>query len=212
MSRSLPPHFEEDQKFVLPPVDTFASSVKGGTFIVTGSNTGLGFEAAQSLVRLGASKVILAVRTISKGEEAQSKIEAETGIQGTTEVWALDMSNYQSVIDFAQRVKTLDRVDGVIENAGIALAHWSVGDKGVETTLIVNVTGTVLLAALLLDTLKESAQKHGIQPHLSIVGSGVALQDNARDELNKAPESENIIQYFSDESHGIESMYAPFSV
>ena len=111
------------------------------------------------------------------------------------------MSNYQSVIDFAQKVKTLDRVDGVIENAGITLPKWTVGDKGVETTIIVNVTGTMLLATLLLDTLKESAQKHGNLPHISVVGSAVGLQEDARDELNKVPENENIIQYFSDESN-----------
>jgi len=90
------------------------------------------------------------------------------------------MSNYQSVIDFAQKVKTLDRVDGVIENAGITLPKWTVGDKGVETTIIVNVT------------------------HISVVGSAVGLQEDARDELNKVPENENIIQYFSDESNGFD--------
>lgn len=53
-------------------------SFSGQTVIITGSNTGLGFEAAIHFVRLGAEKVILGVRTPSKGEEAKSDIESRT--------------------------------------------------------------------------------------------------------------------------------------
>jgi NAD(P)-dependent dehydrogenase (short-subunit alcohol dehydrogenase family) len=52
------------------------SDFSNQTVIVTGSNTGLGLEAARLLIRLNASKVILAVRTISKGEAAARSITA----------------------------------------------------------------------------------------------------------------------------------------
>ena len=54
------------------------SDFKGGIYVVTGANTGLGFEAAQHLVRLNASRVILAVRSLSRGEAAQSRISAQS--------------------------------------------------------------------------------------------------------------------------------------
>jgi hypothetical protein len=67
-----------------------SQSFNGQTVIVTGSNTGLGLEAARHFTRLGASKVILAVRSISKGQEAQKSIEQTTHRLGVCEVWQLD--------------------------------------------------------------------------------------------------------------------------
>jgi len=99
------------------PVPT--ASFAGETVIITGANTGLGREAAKHIVRLGASKVILACRNVSKGEEARVYIEKETKKTGTTEVWELDMSNYDSVKRFARRAEKEERLDAVILNAGI---------------------------------------------------------------------------------------------
>ena len=51
----------------------------GKSVIVTGANTGLGLEAARQFVSLGAEKVILAVRSLDKGERAKESIESTTG-------------------------------------------------------------------------------------------------------------------------------------
>lgn len=59
------------QLFVTPGLPTKAFA--GQTIIVTGSSTGLGFEAARHFVRLKASLVILAVRDIKKGQQAKSQ-------------------------------------------------------------------------------------------------------------------------------------------
>lgn len=64
-----------------PPKDTRVS-FNGRNIIVTGANVGLGFEAAAKFVDLGADKVILAVRTLPMGEEAQRLIESRTGRRG----------------------------------------------------------------------------------------------------------------------------------
>jgi NAD(P)-dependent dehydrogenase (short-subunit alcohol dehydrogenase family) len=165
--------FEADQKQDLPIVAT-KEGCNGGTFIVTGSNTGLGYEAAKHLVQLSSAKVILAVRSTVKGEEAKTKIEADTGIKGVAEVWLLDMGSYESIKAFAKRVNGLERVDAIVENAGVALAKWTTAE-GNETTIMVNVLGTMLLAGLVLPKLTETAEKYGIQPRLSIVGSGAAF-------------------------------------
>src|SRR6266536_1040966 len=59
--------------FVSVPVPT--ASFDGQTVIMTGSNTGLGLEAARHITKLGAQRVILAVRSIAKGEAAKKSIE-----------------------------------------------------------------------------------------------------------------------------------------
>jgi NAD(P)-dependent dehydrogenase (short-subunit alcohol dehydrogenase family) len=205
MTETLQFDFARDQKTPLPVADTYASQIKGRSFIVTGANTGLGFEAAKHFVRLGASRVILAVRSVPKGEEAKTKIEAETAITGVAEVWLLDLSSYSSIIAFAKKVEGLERLDTIVENAAIALDKWSTGDKGMETSMIVNVTGTMLLAGLVMPKLQESAKKFGIKPHLSIAITGVAFQEDARDELNRISEGTHILDWLNAENHGLKA-------
>ena len=147
-------------------------SLSGQTIIVTGSNTGLGLEAARHFTRIGATKVILAVRTVSKGETAKESIESSTNRKGVVEVWQLDLSSYESVKDFAKKVQKLDRLDALVENAGIATGKYSKLEDN-ESTITTNVVSTFLLALLLLPKLRESGQKFNITPHLTIVSSEV---------------------------------------
>ncbi|KAL4933534.1 uncharacterized protein BDV17DRAFT_111583 [Aspergillus undulatus] len=147
----------------------------GKTFIVTGASTGLGFEAAKHLVRLGAKKVILAVRDNASGKAAKQQIEEATRRPGVAEVWILELTSYDSVKAFAKRATVeLDRIDAVIENAAIATGDQTPAE-GHRISLTVNVLSTFLLAVLLLPKLKESAEKYDILPHLSFVTSGVGF-------------------------------------
>ena len=86
---------------------------------MTGANTGLGKEAARHFVRLRASKVILACRSVVKGEEAKRDIESTTRCTGVLEVWPLDLADYESIKSFATRAEGLERLDVVLENAGV---------------------------------------------------------------------------------------------
>lgn len=157
------------QLFVKIPEQT--SDFTNQTIIVTGSNTGLGLEAARQLVRQNASKVILAVRTISKGEAAAADIVKSCNVPASrVEVWQLDMSNKDSIISFAKRASKLDRLDAAILNAGIFNFKRSDID-GTEAHLAVNVIGTVLLELLLLPTLQQSAACTGLRGRLTLVGS-----------------------------------------
>ena len=141
------------------------------TVIVTGSNTGLGLEAARLLVRLNAAKVILAVRTISKGEAAAKNITASCNVPASrVEVWQLDMSNKDSIVAFAKRAAGLNRLDAAILNAGVFNFKRNDVD-GTEAHLAVNVIGATLLELLLLPTLQKSAAKTGVRGRLSLVGS-----------------------------------------
>ncbi|RAL04556.1 NAD(P)-binding protein [Aspergillus ibericus CBS 121593] len=165
--------FFHSQLFVTPPLPT--TSFANQTIIVTGSNTGLGLEAARHFYRLHCARLILAVRTISKGEAAKEDI-LRTVRQRTDpdaiEVWPLDLSSTASTLAFADRVKTdLPRVDVLVENAGINTGDW-VLIEGYEQAVQVNVLNTFLLALSLLPKLTHTKTVFpDSQPHLVIVSS-----------------------------------------
>ena len=164
--------FFYNQFFITPPTPT--GSYAGQTVIVTGSNAGLGKEAARHFTRLGASTVILAVRSLDKGHAAKADIESSVGRKpGAIQVWELDMASYASVKAFAKRVDDeLPRVDIVFENAGKSTAVYERAEEG-ESSITVNVTSTFLLAALLLPKLRRTAEEFGTRPTLTIVASEV---------------------------------------
>nr|XP_023908628.1 short chain dehydrogenase sol3-like [Quercus suber] len=152
---------------VIPKTDC-----SGKTVIVTGANTGLGKEAVRHFVGLGAAKVIIACRSTSKGEDAKRDIETSTKRTGVIEVWELDLADYASVQAFAKRVQGLERVDAVLENAGISTTQYKfVG--GNESTITVNVVSTFLLALLIIPKLRADGRKFGFTPVLTIVSSEV---------------------------------------
>ena len=134
------------------------TSFAGQTIVVTGSNVGLGLEAAWHFVRLDAAKVILAVRTVSKGLEAAESIAQSTNRERVTDVWELDLESYTSVQAFAKKVMKLDRLDVVVENAGIYAFDFTMAEDS-ERTITVNVISTLLLGILLLPKLRESSVK-----------------------------------------------------
>lgn len=175
-------HLLYTQLFVsLPkPSPSTDTTFQGRTIIVTGSNIGLGLEAARHFTALGAGKVILAVRNAEKGQAAKTSIEESTNTkgQGIVEVWPLELSNYASVKAFAARASSeLERLDILLENAGMATANYNVAEDN-EATITVNVISTFLLALLLLPKLRETAREFPTddpkkKPHLVIVSSGV---------------------------------------
>ncbi|KAL8650203.1 MAG: hypothetical protein Q9210_003961 [Variospora velana] len=142
----------------------------GQTVIVTGSNVGLGLEAARHYLRLGAAKVILAVRSIEKGEAAKQAIEESENRSGVVEVWQLDLQSYESVKQFAQRVNRLPRLDIMLDNAGLATYIYRQAEED-ESTITVNVVSTFLLALLLLPKLRETSTRFNTTPCLTIVTS-----------------------------------------
>lgn len=156
------------------PSASFASK----TVIVTGASSGLGKEAAQHIVRLGASKVILACRNTQKGEKAKREIESSLKCStDILDVWQVDIESAQSIKAFVDRVNALSRLDVVINNAGLRASMFqTVYDT--ERTVAINVIGTFLLAFQLIPKLKETAKTYGVTPHLTFVGS--ALYDVAK--------------------------------
>ena len=116
--------------------------------------------------------MILAVRSLSKGEAAKESIENSTDRKGVVEVWHLDLGNYESVKEFAKKAEGLARLDILVENAGIAREVWSVLEDN-EATITTNVVSTFLLGLLLLPKLRESGQKFDVTPRVVVTCSEV---------------------------------------
>jgi NAD(P)-dependent dehydrogenase (short-subunit alcohol dehydrogenase family) len=181
------------EQYVTLPVLVDQNTCSGKTYIVTGGNTGLGLETARHLVRSSASRVIIAVRNNTSGEKAKTDIERTTGRKDVIEVWNLDLASSASVKKFASRAaKELDRIDGLVENAGVFLDSWSLAE-GFETSMTVNVINTMFLGVLIMPQLIESAKKYGIQPRIVFLVSGLGFQAAAKGEMAKAGQS-NVFQ------------------
>lgn len=151
--------FIKRQLFRVPPTWTKKDvDLRGKTAIITGSNTGLGFECAGQLLDLGLSKLILAVRSEAKGEEAKKLLLAgrDPNKLPVIQVWKLDLSSYDSIMAFVERTKTLERLDITINNAGLMKKTFEKNPStGHEEIFQVNYLGQSLFTLLLLPVIKE---------------------------------------------------------
>ena len=155
-----------------PPNDPTVS-FESKTVLVTGANTGLGFQAALKYASLGAAKLLLAVRSIDKGNAAKAKIVEQTGFNANAiSVLHVDLGNFNSVHRFVTDLnKTVDYIDVVLLNAGLAAPRFSKSQEGWEMAVQVNVLSTALMALLLLPKLRATAEARRTLVHLTFVNS-----------------------------------------
>lgn len=173
------------------------------TVIVTGSNSGLGLETAIRLASLSPKLLILAVRTVAKGETARTEIARRSELApNRVQVWELDMASFASVSAFAARCdRELDRLDVVCANAAMSLNEWVVTKDGWEQVLQVSVIATGLLSVLLLPLLARTATlplgpgQTAFKPHLTIVSSTV----HGWTGINAVPKGSSLLADFNNE-------------
>lgn len=172
--RSIPRFLYHQATFI--PIKVSGVKFYQQTAIVTGANTGVGFETCSQLLDLGVSKLILAVRDLAKGRAAVAKLLKRRYLpEDYIEVWKLDLPVYESVVAFAERSKTLERIDIVILNAGIAPASFRINSlTGHSECIQVNYLSTALLAVLLLPILKSKREKQKGASRITFVSSEVA--------------------------------------
>ncbi|KAL1799161.1 hypothetical protein ACET3X_003198 [Alternaria dauci] len=144
----------------------------GKTAIVTGANVGLGLEASKEMASHGLARVILGVRTVSKGEAAKQEILKQSP-DCDVQVWPVDHESFESIMAFGERAQSLDRLDIVILCAGVKNLVFSLSKTGHEQNVQVNHLGTSLLSLLMLKPLKDTATKTGSPSRLTIVASEV---------------------------------------
>ena len=124
----------------------------GRVAVVTGANSGLGQATARELARAGAS-VVLAVRDRGRGEQAAARIRASAP-GATLEVTPLDLADLASVREFAATLAaTHERLDLLINNAGIMAAPRRLTRDGFESQFGTNHLGHFALTGLLLPVL-----------------------------------------------------------
>jgi NAD(P)-dependent dehydrogenase (short-subunit alcohol dehydrogenase family) len=124
----------------------------GRTAVITGANTGLGYETAKALADKGAHTV-LAVRNVDKGREAADRIKADNP-RASVAVQKLDLSSLESVRAAADELRAAhDTIDLLINNAGVMMTPKSTTKDGFELQFGTNHLGHFAFTGLLLDRL-----------------------------------------------------------
>ena len=126
----------------------------GRTIVITGANTGLGYEAARALSARGA-RVVIACRSRQKAEDAIARIEEQNGPVDVSFV-PLDLGDLSSVRHCAEQLQSEEKIDVLINNAGIMVPPYELTKDGFESQFGVNHLGPFALTGLLLEKLAET--------------------------------------------------------
>jgi NAD(P)-dependent dehydrogenase (short-subunit alcohol dehydrogenase family) len=129
--------------------------MKGTTCVITGANNGIGFETAKALAQKGA-RVVMVARNQERGEAARQAIQS----LATAPVALLiaDLSAVSETRDLVQSINDVcDRVDVLVNNAGVAYGSRTVTAEGNDATFAVNVLAPFILSLGLRPQLERSA-------------------------------------------------------
>jgi NAD(P)-dependent dehydrogenase (short-subunit alcohol dehydrogenase family) len=127
----------------------------GKRIIITGANSGIGFETAKALAQKGA-EVILAVRNEQKGKLSMNSILKENP-QASIVVMELNLADLTSVRDFVKDFSNrYDSLDILINNAGVMIPPYQKTKDGFELQFGTNHLGHFALTGLLLPLLKKT--------------------------------------------------------
>ncbi|KAE8974572.1 hypothetical protein PR002_g25871 [Phytophthora rubi] len=135
-------------------------SQSGKLVVITGANSGIGYQAALELARKGAD-VVLACRSEARGKQAEQRLRdalASSPGAGTVKFMLLDVSDLSSVKRFAQEFNaTHHRLDLLINNAGVMAVPYAKTVDGYERQFATNHLGHFALTAQLFPLLRQSA-------------------------------------------------------
>ncbi len=125
----------------------------GKVIIVTGGNSGLGYESVKAFAEKGA-EVILASRSVEKGELAKKEIGE---VKGNISVLKLDLMDFSSIKSFALKFKEkYKRLDVLLNNAGIMTTPYFLTKDGLEAQMGTNHFGHFALTGLLFGLIKNT--------------------------------------------------------
>jgi NAD(P)-dependent dehydrogenase (short-subunit alcohol dehydrogenase family) len=133
--------------------DDLAVDLSGRRALVTGANSGIGFETALGLADLGA-EVVLLCRSLERGGRAADEIRARTGSRRVS-VEGFDVSDLATVREMGARLAA-GRVDVLVHNAGVLPGTRIETKDGLELSFATHVAGPHLLTRLLRPTLERS--------------------------------------------------------
>jgi len=131
--------------------------MQGKTVVVTGGNSGIGFETAAALAAMGA-RVIVTARNADKGRAAVAAIAERSAGDARVQLVVFDLADLSSVRRGAGEIlEQAPRLDVLVNNAGLVLSERAETVDGFEATLATNHLGPFLLTNLLLERIKSSA-------------------------------------------------------
>ncbi len=142
-----------------PPI----TSMEDRTVVITGANSGIGLETAAALAGAGA-RIVMGCRNPTTAAAAVDEIRRRSGNE-MVETHSLDLSDLEHVRRFAQELSSLDRIDVLINNAGLMLDQRQESAQGHEATFATNHLGPFLLTSLLTEQIVAA-------PHGRIVNVG----------------------------------------
>jgi NAD(P)-dependent dehydrogenase (short-subunit alcohol dehydrogenase family) len=129
--------------------------LSGKVIIVTGANSGLGFEAAKEFARNGA-ETILACRTIEKGRDALDRIKNEIP-DAKLEARELELGSLKSISIFAEKFKAdYSCLNVLLNNAGIMFTPYRLTEDGFESQVGVNHLGHFALTSHLFELISKT--------------------------------------------------------
>jgi len=154
-------------------------TMDGKVVLITGGNAGVGKETAVGLAREGAH-VTFTARDAQRGADALADVQARSG-STTVEVMPLDLASFASIRSFSETfLASHDRLDVLVNNAGLMQQHRALTDDGFEMMFGVNHLGHFLLTSLLLERIRTSAPARVVvvSSHAhKHVGSGLDFDD-----------------------------------
>jgi NAD(P)-dependent dehydrogenase (short-subunit alcohol dehydrogenase family) len=137
-------------------IEKLQKAMQGKTVLITGANQGIGKATAFALALRGA-RVVMVARNAEKGRAAVADIEASTGSKNV-ELMVADLSSLSQVRKLASDFKAKnDRLDVLVNNAGVVVPDRRVTVDGFEETFAINHLAHFLLTRELLDILYASA-------------------------------------------------------
>ena len=130
--------------------------MQGKTVVVTGGNSGMGFETAAALATMGA-RVLVTARNADKGRAAIAALAQRTGGEGRCQLVVFDLADLSSVRRGAAEILDVaPRLDVLVNNPGAVLSERAETVDGLEATFATNHLGPFLLTNLLLERIRAS--------------------------------------------------------
>lgn len=176
------------------PAGVQKGSLTDKVFVITGCNTGIGYETARLLALAGAT-VVFACRSVDRARAAMKAIVHGGHVDARQLIYLpLDTSNFASVRKFSALLEDSGlRPHTLIMNAGVMLSSRKLSVDGLEMTMATNHFGHFLLTKKLLPSLL-AAEARGEHPRIVVVGSNMSYLHGEFDfsELEVAPTGEEV--------------------
>ena len=154
----------------------------GKTYLITGANSGTGFQAARTLLAKGA-KVVMLNRSVDKSQVAIARLQEELGAGADVSFIHTDLASLASVREAAGEVlKTVPRIDALICNAAIAqVPTQKLTEDGFESMLGTNHYGHFLLCGLVFPRIEQSRGRIVV---VSSLGYNMGIKTIQFDDMN----------------------------